>query len=262
MRAACRTGPASLLAAGNNCRRIGEALPRKQSCHSRIEEYALIGDCETAALVSRDGSIDWLCFPRFDSAACFAALLGTPEHGRWLLTPTDTIQTIRRRYREGTLVLETKYQTDRGVVAVIDCMPLRTTSHDVVRMVEGRRGQVHMRMELVIRFDYGLDPLSWLLRSAKWLAGIGDEHTTGVIYLHADVDVLLVRIAARARPYEQQIVRSYLRALADTYKRFFATYTEASVLAWDMTGRDLLHNADDRSAVLAEIQSAFAGHRS
>ena len=85
---------------------------------------------------------------------------------------------------------------------------------------------------------------------------------TGVIYLHADVDVLLARIAARARPYEQQMDRSYLRALADTYKRFFATYTEAPVLAWDMTGRDLLHNADDRSAVSTAIQSAFAGHRS
>src|ERR1043165_7091748 len=103
---------------------------------SRIEDYALIGDCETAALVARDGSIDWLCFPRFDSAACFAALLGTPEHGRWLLTPTGTIQTIRRHYREGTLVLETEYQTDSGVAAVVDCMPLRTISPDVVRMVE------------------------------------------------------------------------------------------------------------------------------
>jgi hypothetical protein len=86
---------------------------------SPIEDYALIGDCETAALVARDGSVDWLCFPRFDSAACFAALLATPEQGRWLLTPIDTIQTIRRHYREGTLVLETEYQTDSGVVAKV-----------------------------------------------------------------------------------------------------------------------------------------------
>ena len=81
---------------------------------SRLEDYALIGDCQTAALVARDGSMDWLCFPRFDSGACFAALLGTPEHGRWLLAPRATVRTIQRRYRAGTLVLETDYETDGG----------------------------------------------------------------------------------------------------------------------------------------------------
>ena len=89
---------------------------------ARIEEYALIGDCETAALVARDGSIDWLCFPRFDSGACFAALLGTPEHGRWLLAPAEPIRTVRRRSRPGTLVLETDYETDSGCVTLIDWM--------------------------------------------------------------------------------------------------------------------------------------------
>src|SRR5580658_5711245 len=120
-----------------------------------IEDYALIGDCYTAALVSRTGSIDWLCLPRFDSAACFAALLGTPANGRWLLAPAGEIRNIKRRYRDGTLVLETEYETDDGVVVVTDCMPVRVQAPDLVRVVEGKRGSVRMRMELVIRFDYG-----------------------------------------------------------------------------------------------------------
>ena len=122
---------------------------------SRIEDYALIGDCQTAALVGKDGSIDWLCVPRFDSGACFAALLGGPEHGRWLLAPSSEVRRVSRRYREGTLILETEFETDEGVVAVIDCMPPRTDVPDILRIVEGRRGRVPMRMELIIRFDYG-----------------------------------------------------------------------------------------------------------
>ena len=90
-----------------------------------IEDYALIGDCHTAALVARNGSIDWLCFPRFDSGACFAALLGSEDHGRWLISPAGAIRQIQRRYREGTLVLETDYETDDGAVTLIDCMPPR-----------------------------------------------------------------------------------------------------------------------------------------
>jgi GH15 family glucan-1,4-alpha-glucosidase len=92
----------------------------------RIEDYALVGDCETASLVGRDGSVDWLCLPRFDSAACFAALLGTRDHGRWLLAPAGEVRAVGRRYRDGTLVLETEYETDDGAVALIDCMPPRT----------------------------------------------------------------------------------------------------------------------------------------
>ena len=122
---------------------------------SRIEDYALIGDCRAAALVARDGSIDWLCTPRFDSGACFAALLGTPEHGRWQVAPAGEIVAIRRRYRDGTLVLETEFETADGVVAVIDCMPMESAARNLVRRVEGRRGSVAMRMELIIRFDYG-----------------------------------------------------------------------------------------------------------
>src|SRR4051794_21548701 len=115
---------------------------------SRIEDYALIGDCQTAALVGRDGSIDWLCLPRFDSPACFAALLGTPEHGRWLLAPAGPVHRVERRYREETLVLETEFVTDDGTVALMDFMPPRTEVLDLVRIVEGRRGRVPMRMEL------------------------------------------------------------------------------------------------------------------
>jgi GH15 family glucan-1,4-alpha-glucosidase len=121
----------------------------------KIEDYALIGDGETAALVGRDGSMDWLCLPRFDSAACFAALLGGPEHGRWRIAPIAEILRVTRRYRPGTMVLETEFETAEGVVALIDCMPLRNGAADVLRLVEGRRGKVAMAMDLGIRFDYG-----------------------------------------------------------------------------------------------------------
>jgi GH15 family glucan-1,4-alpha-glucosidase len=122
---------------------------------ARIEDYALIGDLQTAALVSREGSVDWLCFPRFDSAACFAALLGTEENGRWLMEPNAPVVHTRRRYREDTLVLETEWETRDGAVRVIDFMPPRGTAPDIVRIVEGVRGRVEMHTELVIRFDYG-----------------------------------------------------------------------------------------------------------
>jgi GH15 family glucan-1,4-alpha-glucosidase len=121
----------------------------------RIEDYALIGDCETAALVSRDGSIDWLCVPRFDSGACFAALLGEPRHGRWQIAPEGEIREVRRRYIDGTLILETEYETGQGVARLTDFMPPRTEAPDIMRIVEGVEGEVPMRMELIIRFDYG-----------------------------------------------------------------------------------------------------------
>jgi GH15 family glucan-1,4-alpha-glucosidase len=122
---------------------------------SRIEDYALIGDCETAALVARDGSIDWLGFPRFDSPACFAALLGTPDHGRWQITPHGDIRSASRRYRPGTLVLETEFLTETGTVRLIDFMPPRTRTPELMRIVEGVDGFVRMSMDLAIRFDYG-----------------------------------------------------------------------------------------------------------
>jgi GH15 family glucan-1,4-alpha-glucosidase len=120
-----------------------------------IEDYALIGDTHTAGLVSREGSIDWLCLPRFDSPACFAALLGDAGNGRWLLAPAGPVRDVRRRYQGDTLVLETEHRTGEGTVRVVDCMPPRQHDPDVARVVEGVRGRVRMRMELTIRFDYG-----------------------------------------------------------------------------------------------------------
>jgi GH15 family glucan-1,4-alpha-glucosidase len=128
-----------------------------------IEGYALIGNTRTAALVGRDGSIDWLCAPRFDSRACFAALLGTREHGRWLLAPAAKARKVRRRYRSDTLVLETEFETGDGVVRLIDCMPPWPDRTDIVRVVEGVRGRVPMRMELIIRGGYGV-VVPWVRR--------------------------------------------------------------------------------------------------
>ena len=121
----------------------------------RIEDYALIGDCGTAALVGRNGSIDWLCLPRFDSPACFAAFLGQPEHGRWLIAPCDPDPKIERRYVEASLVLATTFETAEGAVEVIDFFRPRHGSLDLVRLVRGLRGRVKMQVEIVLRFDYG-----------------------------------------------------------------------------------------------------------
>src|SRR3954454_10010656 len=120
-----------------------------------IEDYAVLGDTGTAALVGRDGSVDWWCLPRFDSPACFAALLGGPEHGRFLLRPAAPVRRVRRRYREGTLILETLFETDEGAATVVDAMPVGGGGPRLVRLVVGNRGTVSMRMELALRFDYG-----------------------------------------------------------------------------------------------------------
>ncbi|HVB55789.1 MAG TPA: glycoside hydrolase family 15 protein [Candidatus Acidoferrales bacterium] len=130
---------------------------------SRIEDYAMIGDCETAALVGKDGSIDWLCWPRFDSGACFAALLGTPEHGRWQLAPASAPAKVTRRYREDTLILETEFENEQGSVTIVDFMPLREKHSHLVRLVRGKSGRVAMRMELILRFDYG-ELVPWVSR--------------------------------------------------------------------------------------------------
>jgi GH15 family glucan-1,4-alpha-glucosidase len=130
----------------------------------KIEDYGLIGDCETAALVGRDGSIDWLCWPAFDSEACFAALLGTHKNGRWLIAPGEEVTQFSRRYWDNTLILETRFETASGIVAVIDFMPPRGEASDIVRLVRGVRGRVRLRMELVIRFGFGAD-IPWVKRT-------------------------------------------------------------------------------------------------
>ncbi|MGL9621927.1 glycoside hydrolase family 15 protein [Bradyrhizobium sp. U531] len=143
----------------------------------RIEDYALIGDCETAALVGRDGSIDWLCWPAFDSDACFAAILGTHKNGRWLIAPSEDVTGTSRRYLGDTLILETRIETRSGAVALIDFMPPRGKASDIVRLVRGLEGTVKMRMELVIRFGFGVD-IPWVRRIDHSLMAIAGQDMT------------------------------------------------------------------------------------
>jgi GH15 family glucan-1,4-alpha-glucosidase len=153
----------------------------------RIEDYAMVGDLQTAALVGSDGSVDWLCFPRFDSPSCFAALLGSDSNGRWRLAPTSGGRCTRRRYRGHTLVLETEWETPTGAVRVIDCMPPRGASPDLVRVVEGVSGKVSVTSELRIRFDYG--------HIAPWVTIEGRE-----VHAVAGPDALWLRASA---PHEE-----------------------------------------------------------
>src|SRR5579884_1759220 len=148
---------------------------------SRIEDYALIGDCETAALVSKSGSIDWLCWPRFDSGACFAALLGSEENGHWLLAPRDGHARCTRRYRGHSLILETEFETSSGAVTVIDFMPLRDGVSNVVRTVVGTRGRVDMITKIVLRFEYG--------SIVPWVSRLDD----GSLRAIAGPDMVLIR---------------------------------------------------------------------
>jgi GH15 family glucan-1,4-alpha-glucosidase len=138
----------------------------------RIEDYAVIGDTQTAALVGRNGSVDWLCLPRFDAGACFAALLGDRSHGHWSLAPEGPITAVRRRYRPDTLILETEFDTAAGTVRLVDFMPPRDSAPDLVRIVEGVHGAVPVEMELVIRFDYGR-VVPWVRRLGGHLQAIG-----------------------------------------------------------------------------------------
>jgi GH15 family glucan-1,4-alpha-glucosidase len=152
---------------------------------ARIEDYALLGDCETAALVDRNGSIDWLCWPSFSSEACFCALLGSEENGYWRISPAGDAYTSTRKYREHTLILETTFENDEGAVRLIDFMPIREHHSDVVRIVEGLRGKVSLRMELVLRFDYG--------RTVPWVTAVNDGVRAvagpNLVMLHASVPV-------------------------------------------------------------------------
>lgn len=137
----------------------------------RIEDYALIGDCHTAAIVSNRGAIDWLCLPHFDSAACFAALVGARENGHWTIAPVATVRNVRRRYREGTLVLETEFETDEGTVVLVDFMTPRGGTPDLIRIVVGKSGQVRMNLELVLRFDYG-SIVPWVVSTDSGISAI------------------------------------------------------------------------------------------
>ncbi|MGQ9366554.1 glycoside hydrolase family 15 protein [Azospirillum sp. ST 5-10] len=151
----------------------------------RIEDYALVGNTHTAALVGRDGSVDWMCLPRFDSPACFAGLLGDADNGRWRIGPAGGARAVRRRYRDGTLILETEFETADGTVAVIDLMPPQTGDirADLVRLVEGRRGRVAMTTDLVFRFDYG-SIVPWVRRTRDGIVAVAGPDSA---HLHTPV---------------------------------------------------------------------------
>ena len=189
---------------------------------SRIEDYALIGDCETAALVARDGSIDWLCWPRFDSDACFAALLGTSENGRWLIAPADHSSAVRRGYIEDTLVLETTFATADGEVVLIDFMPPRAEQDghdisDVVRLVVGKRGTVAMKMELVLRFGYG--------RAVPWVERLHDGSGISAV---AGPDRVVLHTSVEVRGQDKRTVAQFSVSAGETVP--FALTHQASHL--------------------------------
>jgi GH15 family glucan-1,4-alpha-glucosidase len=178
----------------------------------RIEDYALIGDCGTAALVGRNGSIDWLCWPRFDSDACFAALLGDETHGRWQIAPRAEVKKITRRYRKDTLILETRMETADGAVTITDFMPPRTDASDLVRIVRGERGKVAMRSEMRIRFGYGA--------IVPWVSRIDERTIRGV----AGPDMVLLRSDVRMHGENMQTVGDFTVAAGET-QSFVLTYS-------------------------------------
>ncbi len=163
----------------------------------RIADYAFLGDLQTGVLVGRDGSIDWGCFPRFDSGACFAGLLGGPEHGRWLVAPAEPAVVSSRRYRPDTLILETIHETTDGAVRVIDFMPPRGAAPDMVRIVEGLRGTVRMRTSLTVRFDYG--------RIVPWV-----RRVDGALLAVAGPDALCLRSPVEAHGEEMTTVAEFI----------------------------------------------------
>ena len=163
---------------------------------SRIEDYAMVGDLQTAALVGADGSVDWLCFPRFDSPACFAALLGEDANGRWRIAPTSGGRCTRRRYVENTLVLETEWETPSGKVRVVDCMPPRGMAPDLIRVVEGVEGRVEITSELGIRFDYG-HVLPWIIVEGREVLAV------------AGPDALWLRASAPHEETEGRVVSRF-----------------------------------------------------
>ncbi len=170
----------------------------------RIEDYALIGNCATAALVGRDGSIDWLPLPRFDSAACFAALLGTPDNGRWLIAPREPPRRVERRYRGDTMVLETQFVCDSGAVTLIDFMPRpRGDAVEVMRIVRGDRGSVPMKFEAIFRFDYG-SVVPWVRRRAHGLRAV------------AGPDAIVLRTAVELKGRDKTTVGEFSVHAGDT----------------------------------------------
>jgi GH15 family glucan-1,4-alpha-glucosidase len=178
---------------------------------TKIEDYALIGDCKSAALVSRDGSIDWLCWPRFDSDACFAALLGTPKHGRWLVAPLEKAR-ITRRYRPDTLIFETQFETDEGSATLVDFMPFRSGHCEIVRLVIGTQGKLKMGTELILRFGYGA--------IVPWVTSLDD----GALRAIAGPDMTVLRTPVHLRGKDMTTVGEFTVARGETIP-FILTYS-------------------------------------
>ena len=179
----------------------------------RIEDYGMIGDCQTAALISKEGSIDWLCLPRFDSDACFSALVGTPEHGRWKIAPAIPCRKIWRRYRDNSLILETFFETEQGTLKLIDFMPIRTDHPDLIRIVEGVTGSVPVKMEFLLRFNYGSSHC-WIQRVKDGLtaiAGPDQVHLKTQTEIHRKRDFLFSEFKISAGE-QKHFVLSYQRS--------------------------------------------------
>jgi GH15 family glucan-1,4-alpha-glucosidase len=224
-----------------------------------IEDYALIGDCETAALVGRDGSIDWLCWPRFDSDACFAALVGEDEHGRWRIAPADARCGLAtsRRYRGESLILETRFETPTGAVCVVDVMPPRTGNGDLVRIVYGERGTVEMRTELVIRFGYGA--------RVPWVTRLAD----GTLRAIAGPDQLVLRTPVALEGVDHRTVGTFTVAAGDavpfamSYAAShlepppahdpFAGLADAAAFWADWAGRARTVDGEERALILRSL---------
>lgn len=180
----------------------------------KIEDYALIGDCETAALVGKDGSIDWLCWPDFSSPACFAALLGTKQNGRWLLAPREPSKKITRQYREHTLILETTFETASGVLLVTDFMPVRETHSDIVRIAKCLQGSVTVQMELCVRFDYG--------RTVPWTGPKGSNTWMAT----ADMGATFLRTSQKIQTQKEMATATFTLAQGEQ-QSFVLTYASA-----------------------------------
>jgi GH15 family glucan-1,4-alpha-glucosidase len=165
---------------------------------SLIEDYAMIGDCRTAALIGKDGSLDWLCLPRFDSASCFTALLGDDDNGRWRIAPRDEVKKVSRSYVDGSLILRTRFETETGTIEVVDFMPVGMDNSHVVRLVKGVSGTVPMQLDLVVRFDYGV--------SVPWVSQI-DDHTLSIV---AGDDMLVLRTPVNLTGEDMRTVAEFI----------------------------------------------------
>jgi len=198
----------------------------------RIEDYAIVGDCGTAALIGRNGSVDWLCLPRFDSRACFAALVGNTDNGRWLIAPDAEIRRTTRRYLDDTLVLETTFETADGTVALVDFMPPRGEASDLVRLVRGVRGRVVMSAELLIRFDYG--------SLVPWVTRLPD----GTLRAVAGPDMLVLRTSAPIKGEQLKTVAEFAVVEGETVPfvlSFGASYRDPpAAIDWESALEDTI----------------------